>query len=174
MLASLFFAVTLASGQASVAVVSPQWLFIETATGLPADLDSSSGTLGIAEDALPAKICSRADAYHCFVSSFGFEFAIPKNHTVERKWIYNKRVYCVMGVGPDIMGGQLADDSLIIKSRVGASCDENARYDQSYLYSRRAGLRLLTLTRLKGPVFQLISIDKKGFPHPKQQGRSSP
>lgn len=174
MLASLFFAIILASGQVSAAAVSPQWLFIETTTGLPADLDSGNDTLGVAEDALPAKICSSRDAYHCFTSSFGFEFAMPKNYKSEREWTYGKRVYCVVGVVPDVMGGGAVDDSLIIKSRIGASCDEEARYDQSYVYSRRAGLRLVTLTRLNKPVFQLISIDKKGFPYPKQQGRASP
>ncbi|WP_157489227.1 hypothetical protein [Lysobacter sp. Root916] len=169
MLANLSIAVlaVIFSSQVLAATAAPQWLFVETTTGLSADLDYEGGTFGVAEDALPAKICASAEPYFCFSSSFGFEFAIPKEYKNERKWIYGGRVYCVVAATPDIKGDGVVGDTLVIKSRAGKSCDEGESYDQSYLYSKQAGLRLVTLTKAGKSIFQLISIDKRGFPHPK-------
>lgn len=155
------------SSQVQAATAPSQWLFVETTTGLSADLDYGSGTFGVAEDALPAKICKSTESYYCFASSFGFEFAIPKHHGDQREWSYGGRTYCVVGAVPDIRGDGVVGDSLVIKSRIGTSCGESESYDQSYLYSKQAGLRLVTLTKAGRLIFQLISIDKSGFPHPK-------
>lgn len=164
---SLVLLAVLTSGQALAAPAAPHWLFIETNTGLPADLDYGSSVMGVAEDALPAKVCANTEAYHCFSSSFGFEFAIPKKLGSQRKWTYGGRVYCVVGTASDIKGKGVANDSLIIRSRIGKTCDEGAAYDQSYLYSRGSGLRLISLTRSNRQIFQLISIDESGFPYRK-------
>ena len=135
------------------------WFFVNDSND-DVELSVERGEFQVGEQIMPSRFCGQKDDASCFSNDY-FSFYIPRR-IVSDEWVGNGLSYCRLRSfdydSPESADGEI----IVIATPSNGDCLSPDRYVQFFFFSKRNGLRHISIYNEKVKM-TFFSLDRKGF-----------